>query len=83
MSNTKKEKTDIVENKVERKPLAESLREWVASLHLGKPQAVMAAVSVVVMLAAFLIFNNLSVSMFINQMGFTIFHNPILCLIRQ
>jgi hypothetical protein len=62
MSNTKKEKTDIVENKVERKPLAESLREWVASLHLGKPQAVMAAVSVVVMLAAFLIFNNLSVS---------------------
>ncbi len=62
MSNTKKEKTDIVENKVERKSLAESLREWVDSLHLGKPQAVMAAVSVVVMLAAFLIFNNLSVS---------------------
>lgn len=40
----------------------QSIREWIASLRLGKPQAVMAATTLVVMLAAFLIFNNLSVS---------------------
>ena len=50
------------EGAVEKKPLAIALRDWFSSLHLGKAQAVMAAVSVVVMLAAFLIFNNLSVS---------------------
>ena len=50
------------EGAVEKKSLANALRDWFSSLHLGKPQAVMAAVSVVVLLAAFLIFNNLSVS---------------------
>ena len=58
----KKEKTVEVENKVERKSAMQSLREWVASLNLGKPQAVMLATTAAVMIAAFLIFNNLSVS---------------------
>ena len=59
MRKEQMEKTDKVNDK---KSLRESLREWIASMHLGKPQAVMAATTVVVMLAAFLIFNNLSVS---------------------
>jgi len=44
------------------KPSGSSLRNWIASLHLGKPQAVMAASTVAVLVVAFLIFNNLSVS---------------------
>ena len=58
----KKEKTVTVEEKIEQKSVATSLREWVASLSLGKPQAVMLATTVAVLVAAFLIFNNLSVS---------------------
>ena len=50
------------ESGAEKKSLAQSLRDWVSSLMLGKPHAVMAAVSVAVLLAAFLIFNNLTVS---------------------
>ena len=49
------------ETKAERKPLKELLRAWVESLHLGRPQAVMAAVTLFVLVAAFLIFNNTSV----------------------
>ena len=49
------------ETKVERKPLKELLRAWVETLHLGRPQAVMAAVTLFVLVAAFLIFNNTSV----------------------
>ena len=59
------EKKDIpvnVEESVEKKSFTKALRDWFSSLYLGKPQAVMAAVSVVVLLAALLIFNNLSVS---------------------
>ena len=58
----KKENTVTVEEKIERKSVIASLREWVVSLNLGKPQAVMLATTVAVMVAAFLIFNNLSVS---------------------
>ena len=58
----KKENTVTVEEKTERKSVVTSLREWVVSLNLGKPQAVMLATTVAVMVAAFLIFNNLSVS---------------------
>ena len=58
MKKTKKKENIAVEKtKTERKPLGDVIREWVASLNLGKTQAVMAAVSVVVLLAAFLIFN--------------------------
>ena len=57
----KKVKPVTAAKKVERKSLKDTLREWVQSLQLGKTQAVMAAVSVAVLLAAFLIFNNLSV----------------------
>ena len=57
----KKVKPVTTAKKVERKSLKDTLREWVQSLQLGKTQAVMAAVSLVVLVAAFLIFNNLSV----------------------
>lgn len=62
MSAKSSENTVVKEEKNNRKSVAESLREWVKSLCLGKPQAVMLATTLVVMLAAFLIFNNLSVS---------------------
>ena len=39
------------ETKVERKPLKELLRAWVETLHLGRPQAVMAAVTLFVLVA--------------------------------
>ena len=50
-----------VEKKLEKKPLMDSLKEWIAALNLGKSQAVMAAVTLVVLVVAFLIFNNTSV----------------------
>lgn len=45
-----------------KKSVKETLTEWVKSLNLGRPQAIMLAVTVAVLVAAFLIFNNLSVS---------------------
>ncbi|MCQ2063803.1 MAG: NPCBM/NEW2 domain-containing protein [Fibrobacter sp.] len=42
--------------------IKDSLKEWLRSLNLGKPHAVMVAVTLVVLVSAFLIFDNLSVS---------------------
>ncbi len=66
MSNNKKQSSAApakkgVPPKVE-KSVKESFKEWVNSLNLGKPQAVMVAVTFVVLVAAFLVFDNLSVS---------------------
>ena len=47
---------------VVKKSVIQSLKDWVNSLHLGKVQAVMAVTTVVVLIAAFLVFNNLTVS---------------------
>ncbi|MCQ2054221.1 MAG: NPCBM/NEW2 domain-containing protein [Fibrobacter sp.] len=63
MKNSKQKNLAVKpSSKVEKKSLKQSAKEWLASLHLGKPQAVMAAVTLVVLVAAFLIFNNLTVS---------------------
>ena len=56
----KKEKLGRVD--VKRKSLRQSLMEWKDSLHWDKPQNVMLAVTLFVLVSAFLIFNNLSVS---------------------
>ena len=47
---------------MKRKSLRQSLMEWKDSLHWDKPQNVMLAVTLFVLVSAFLIFNNLSVS---------------------
>lgn len=45
-----------------KKPVVQSVKDWIASLHLGKPHLVMLAVTVAVLVSAVLIFNNLPVS---------------------
>ena len=64
MKNSNKKKTAEMpaEKKLPKKSVVELVKDWVASLHLGKPQAVMAAVTFTILVASFLIFNNLSVS---------------------
>ena len=47
---------------VEKKSFVKQLSDWIASLHLGRDQAVSVAVTLVVLVGAFLVFNNLSVS---------------------
>ena len=61
MKKQEKKVEKKAEKKPEKKPLMDSLKEWVAALNLGKSQAVMAAVTLVVLVVAFLIFNNTSV----------------------
>ena len=62
MKNSNKKKTAEMpaETKLPKKSVVELVKDWVASLHLGKPQAVMAAVTFTILVASFLIFNNLT-----------------------
>ena len=63
MTREKIKSSISMENKEEKgKPQRRSLRRWIASLNLGKPHAVMLASTLVVLLVAFLIFNNMTVS---------------------